>query len=240
MSVRTHELSTLVSRLLLFTLLLPLLLFLRLDPDDGLPVFVELELPLALRVACDTLLPSDRLLALLAQQFGRRFAILRVDRIEQEVVDDLDVAVELARGQRGWYGPDQPSRVRYCGRKSRQPTFGKHDETPDKLTFVAFPAQETHQEFEMGIDRGCLLDLGVGAKVDSMLRKESERGFRRSFEARGLLAQVFIRLAFDRRGASVRVRSTVGSQDNFGPSGGNEGELLAVRLTRLAPRQGKD
>lgn len=87
----------------------------------------------------------------------------------------------------------------------------------------------------MSIDRGRLLDLGVGAKVNSMMREEGERGFRRSLEARRLLAQVFIRLAFDRRGAGVRVRSAVGSQDDFGPSGGDEGELLAVQLTGLAP-----
>lgn len=86
----------------------------------------------------------------------------------------------------------------------------------------------------MGIDGGRLLDLRVGVKVNSMLREESERGFRRSFEARGLLAQVFIRLAFDRRGAGVRVRRAVGSQDDFGPSGGNEGELLGGTIDEVS------
>jgi hypothetical protein len=32
----------------------------------------------------------------------------------------------------------------------------------------------------MSIDRGRLLDLGVGAKVNSMMREEGERGFRTS------------------------------------------------------------
>lgn len=117
---------------------------------------------------------------------------------------------------------------------------GAHDETPRKLTFVAFPAQETHQELELGIDGGRLLDLGVGAEVNGMLREECERGFRRSLEARRLLAQIFVRLAFDRRGADSRIGSTVGSQDDFGSSGGNEGELLAMQLTRSAPRHRND
>lgn len=117
-----NELRRLVRLSLLLPLLLPLL---------GWSVYLLLDL-LAIRVEprCSLLALADGRLALLAKEIGGRLAV-GVDGVEEEVGDDLVVAVESGRHERGRDRPDELVAVGDCVKRGRVSKGTEHQKSKD-------------------------------------------------------------------------------------------------------------